>query len=263
MEQGQTLYQAVFTNSAFAAQSKTVTDIPALGHDWGEAVYTWSADNRTVTATHICLRNASHEESEVVAVTTSVAKEATCTEQGQTLYRAVFANSAFAAQSKTLTDIPALGHDWSEPTYTWSSDHKTVTAKRVCLHDGKHQETEAVSADYVIAKSPTSSAAGQRTWTSGRFTNQAFAVQQTTVSDIPALNSLNGLKLPAAARTIEEEAFVGGAFQYVIIPDGCVTIGSKAFADCPNLIYVYIPASVTSIADDAFAGNTQVMIDQK
>ena len=70
------------------------------------------------------------------------------------------------------------------------------------------------------------------------------------------------LALPADLQIIEKEAFAGAAFEAVIIPDGCTSIGSRAFANCPNLVYVRIPASVTSIADDAFEGCGQVVIDR-
>ena len=68
--------------------------------------------------------------------------------------------------------------------------------------------------------------------------------------------------LPARLKTIEEEAFSGAAFEAVIIPDGCESIGSRAFANCPNLVYVRIPASVMYIAEDAFEGCDQVVIDR-
>ena len=58
--------------------------------------------------------------------------------------------------------------------------------------------------------------------------------------------------LPSALKTIEAEAFAGGAFQYAYLPEGTASIGSKAFADCPNLDYIYIPESCLSIAKDAF-----------
>ena len=159
--------------------------------------------------------------------------------------------------------VSALGHAWSDPIYTWSADHTAVTAERVCANDASHNETETAAATYVITASPTATAAGLRTWTSGAFDNSVFSVQQVTVADIPALNAMNALTLPAATGIVEAEAFEGGAFQCVVIPDGCATIGSKAFADCPNLIYVCIPASVTSVAADAFAGDEQAIIDRK
>ena len=58
--------------------------------------------------------------------------------------------------------------------------------------------------------------------------------------------------LPAALTTIEDEAFIGGAFIYVKLPDKAVSIGWHAFADCPNLMYIYIPAQTTEIDEEAF-----------
>ena len=38
--------------------------------------------------------------------------------------------------------------------------------------------------------------------------------------------------------------------------------GSKAFSNCRNLVYVYIPAGVTILAPDAFAGCPNVIIER-
>ena len=62
------------------------------------------------------------------------------------------------------------------------------------------------------------------------------------------------LILPSSLTAIEDEAFSGGAFSYVVLPDGAETIGWHAFADCPKLAYIYIPASVASIDENAFDG---------
>ena len=62
------------------------------------------------------------------------------------------------------------------------------------------------------------------------------------------------LKLPAFLKEIGEEAFTGCSEESVIVPDGCETIGARAFADSANLRTITIPASVTSIAADAFDG---------
>ena len=60
--------------------------------------------------------------------------------------------------------------------------------------------------------------------------------------------------LPSSLRALEEEAFANVPVQIVELPEGCQSIGSRAFADCAQLRGVRIPASVTSISDDAFAG---------
>ncbi len=70
------------------------------------------------------------------------------------------------------------------------------------------------------------------------------------------------LKLPSSLTAIGDEAFMGSLCEAIIIPDGCTAIGSKAFANCKNLVYVRVPNSVKSIAADAFAGCGDVIIDR-
>ena len=57
---------------------------------------------------------------------------------------------------------------------------------------------------------------------------------------------------PDAMTTIGNEAFAGGVFTYVKLPENAVSIGWHAFADCPNLAYIYIPALTTQIDEQAF-----------
>ena len=66
--------------------------------------------------------------------------------------------------------------------------------------------------------------------------------------------------LPAALTTIEEEAFMNAAFTYTVLPETCTTIGSRAFAYCPNLKHIYIPEATIAIATDAFEGVTGLII---
>ena len=73
--------------------------------------------------------------------------------------------------------------------------------------------------------------------------------------------AVNVLRLPKNLRTIEAAAFEGVTATYVILPSGVESIGSRAFADCPNLARVIIPASVRVIDDNAFAGSSQVTFE--
>ena len=66
--------------------------------------------------------------------------------------------------------------------------------------------------------------------------------------------------LPDSLTTIEAEAFEGGAFRYVQLSEGTASISSRAFADCPNLRYIYIPEATGTIAKDAFEGVTGLTI---
>ena len=236
--------------------------VSAIGHDWSEIVYTWSADNKSVTATRTCARDGCGEaETETVAATSEVTKQPTCTAKGETTYTsAEFENEAFAAQAKTLDDVPALGHEWGDVVYIWSSDDKSVTAARACARDGCDEaETETAQYTFALAKAPTDAEMGETVYTA-TFENAAFDVEKT-VADIPALNDMALLKLPAGLTTIDDEAFMGLACEGILIPDGCTSIGSKAFANCSKLVYVRIPAGVEDIAGDAFDGCPLVRID--
>ena len=66
--------------------------------------------------------------------------------------------------------------------------------------------------------------------------------------------------LPAALTEIGEEAFMGGAFTYVKLPENTDTIGKNAFANCPNLKYIYIPKDCLWIDRYAFTGVTGLTI---
>lgn len=90
------------------------TVIPATGHDWGEPTYQWSDDGKTCTATRVCQNDETHVETAEATVTGTVTREAACAEPGETTYTAVFTADWASAQTKTLKDIPALGHDYKD-----------------------------------------------------------------------------------------------------------------------------------------------------
>ena len=62
-------------------------------------------------------------------------------------------------------------------------------------------------------------------------------------------------------KTIEEEAFMGCAFQYVVLGEQVEAIGAGAFRDCAELRRITIPDSVTEIAEDAFEGCVNLTIE--
>ncbi len=67
------------------------------------------------------------------------------------------------------------------------------------------------------------------------------------------------LYLPASLKRIEDEAFTGSSAMVVGIPDGCEYIGSKAFANCADLMCVLFPNNDMIIKPDAFSGCSKVM----
>ena len=214
---------------------------------------------------------------------------------GQTRYTSqAFIDPAFSVQSVTETDIPALGHDWMQVNTLWEKGFAAVTAKRVCRRDITHMVTETAQtimtetpascttpgvrvytavfqdpvfdgyiAEFsVLAEQPLGHNWGEMTFTlnDGMLTASHVCLRDNAHTESRVITSI--LFLPTGTQAIEEEAFAGGPFEAVIIPDGCVSIGSRAFAGCENLLYVKIPASVTDIAPDAFDGCPNVIVER-
>ncbi|MBR4727189.1 MAG: leucine-rich repeat protein, partial [Clostridia bacterium] len=156
-----------------------------------------------------------------------------------------------------MADPCADGHDWGDLIIEWASDGSAVTATRVCSRDETHVET--APAAFVLAQAPTADTAGKTLYTAVFESEPCDA--QAIVEDIPALSDLDVLYLPDDLTAIEDEAFMNADCEAVIIPDGCVSIGARAFAGCERLIYISIPASVTDMAEDALEDCAIVRVD--
>ena len=169
------------------------------------------------------------------------------------------ADYSFSWASSHGVSCDVLHHDWQDAVYTWTDNNMKVEARCVCANYAAHTVTETVDTVLTL-QAPDDETPGSATYTA-EFTEDAVSAQTKTVT-IPALGELRVLRLPANLQEIDEEAFAGLNVQAVIIPDGCDTVGDRAFADCPNLLYIRIPAGVTSIAADAFEGSGQAVIDR-
>lgn len=66
--------------------------------------------------------------------------------------------------------------------------------------------------------------------------------------------------LPENLQTIEAEAFMNCSFVHIILGENVVSIGEKAFCNSSALTLIYIPASTTSIASNAFEGCSKLVI---
>lgn len=155
------------------------------GHDWNDATYTWSDDGSYCIATRTCKNDAAHEEKATAIITKEKTKDPTCTANGETTYTATFAESWAAKQSKAVKDIPATGHSWGEPVYTWSEDGKACTATRTCKNDSSHTETAKGSITNEQTKAPTCTGKGETTYTA-TFDVDWAKEQEKVIADIPS-----------------------------------------------------------------------------
>ena len=85
------------------------------------------------------------------------------------------------------TEIPALGHDYGTPVYTWNDDLTECTAMVVCQRNVQHSIVKAGIVTETITKEPTQSEKGSKTVTA-TFTDEHFQTQ-TKVVEIPSLHT--------------------------------------------------------------------------
>ena len=114
------------------------------------------------------------------------AKAPTCTEAGNKEYykggdKLYTSDDPATAKETTLAEvtIPATGHNYAEPTYEFSADRKTCTAKRVCKNDATHVETETVDVVETVITAATYESEGESKYTA-TFKNPVFAEQTIT-----------------------------------------------------------------------------------
>ena len=77
---------------------------------------------------------------------------------------------------------------------------------------------------------------------------------------IPVVDVPQKLVLPVELEAIEAEAFAGDACVCVVLPESCREIGVAAFANCAQLRFVEVPASVTAIDSTAFSGCSDQLV---
>lgn len=107
-------------------------------------------------------------------------KQATCTSAGwkdatKCLECSVVLNPGIS--------IAALGHDYGTPSYIWTSDNKTCTAKRICTRNDSHVEIEDASTTSSVKIAATCTTKGTTTYRA-IFSNTAFNTQTMDAQDI-------------------------------------------------------------------------------
>ncbi|MBR4224244.1 MAG: hypothetical protein IKR73_05490, partial [Oscillospiraceae bacterium] len=189
---GTTTYTAVFTDPMFTAQTKDADDIPATGkhsypYVWSDE-YSWSSTHMNCSASATC-RNCGHTIYGYATVTKETTKEPTCTETGTCTYTATFSSSTFTTQTYS-EPIPALGHSWYEPSYSWSSTGSYCYASVSCSRCSTYV-TEYGTITSKVKTPATSETMGTTTYTA-TFTKAPFTVQTKDIQDIPVVSYTYG-----------------------------------------------------------------------
>ncbi|WP_248921888.1 Cna B-type domain-containing protein [Olsenella intestinalis] len=180
------------------------TVVHATGHDWGDwRIVKPATESEKGEMLRICHNDFTHMQTrdipkvghihELVRV---AARPATCTEDGNIEYwkcadegcGMLFRDPAgIEWVHEEAVVVHALGHEWAEPTYEWGTGDATVSARRTCLRDASHAESETVGVDDITYLEPTCTTPGKALKVSQPFENGAFLVQAKDGADMPAL----------------------------------------------------------------------------
>ncbi len=171
---GETTYTAAFESGLFSTQTKVLENVPATGHTPAEAVEenrveatcTAAGSYDSVVYCSVCGKELSREAKTIPALGhTEVeipAVAATCTDSGLTAgVKCSVCGEILTAQET----VPALGHAWGEPIWTWADDHSNANAAFVCGNDASHKESVEVTNIELVVVDPTPTEAGSETYT--------------------------------------------------------------------------------------------------
>ncbi len=193
---------------------------------------------------------------------------------------AVDENGTVTGVNQGQTTITAVTESGLSLTYDFTVilrlDGIQLSATDICLIQGQNVEfgnirtipaqantgefTFSVDADDVLSVDAAGHihaiAAGEAVITVGVPQNDEITVN----CHVTVVDSMSKLQLPGALSEIEEEAFAGITAEALVIPDGAVSIGRRAFADNSVLKQVVLPASLTTISNDAFGDAAMTII---
>lgn len=242
-------------------------EIPAKGHQYGEPEFELTEDGNGCTAVFSCERG---DRTVTLAAEAEMTGEVqpTCTVPGSRTYTATLTISdeitivdgveerlPVGTYSKTLTkEIPAAGHkdtisvEAVEATCT-EAGHTAEHKCSVCGEVLTESETVPAKGHTPVADPAVAPTCTESGLTEGSHCGVCGAVLEEQ-KEVPVLKTL---WLPEDLTEIGDNAFEGGAFEAVVIPDRCAYVGHEAFKNCEGLIYVSCPAD-TEIEEDAFRG---------
>ncbi len=141
---GTTTYTATFTptnaseyTQASYTDTKEVQDIAALGHLYGNPVWSWTDDGKSASVIFKCAHNANHTKTEDGTITSEVTTDPTCTVKGTTTYTATYtvptADGAIFddteySDTKAVQDVDANGHKITSIVITAQPTNKSYFA---------------------------------------------------------------------------------------------------------------------------------------
>lgn len=178
-------YRCKVSNNAGSVTSKAaILTVNQHEHEWGEPAWTWSEDGKTATATFTCAE-CGETQNVKATVTSTVTTDPTCTGNGTTTYTATATlDGKDYTATKDVADIPATGHKWSGPNWSWNGTKATATF--TCKNDASHTQTVTAAVTSTVKTDPTCTENGVTEYTATVEHDGTTYTATKNVADIPA-----------------------------------------------------------------------------
>ncbi len=196
--------------------------------NWSEPTYLWFNNNAKVQGRRNCLNHDKHYEL-VNVDTTYTEVEATCFEDGERVYTAVFDKEGYETQTKTVR-LSATGHIW---------DTSVITKQPTMKEEGERVYTCTVCGE-------------TRTERILRLDRVRCGNNLSAEIDDGSVLTISGTGAMYDYSVEDPEPWEGLPIS-VVIEDGATSIGKYAFSGCETLVGVLIGKDVRSIGESAFA----------
>ena len=164
----------IFTDCSFDSEKNP--DLNAVGE--GTIASGVTGEEGSAVLANICVDYyGGHNYSDEWAVETA----ATCTEAGSKYHPCERCGA-----KEGITEIPATGHEYGEPVWSWREDGKSCTATFICENDETHQETPEVTITSEVKTPATSTQNGVTEYTATTTFEGMTYTDTKEVADIPA-----------------------------------------------------------------------------
>ena len=180
---------AVITAAAEGGITASCTVEVLHTHAWELTGWTWQDDFNGAEASFIC-QGCGMELTYPAEISSYLIQEASCTEDG-----AISHTASVVLEGTTYTDykeqtIPATGHDYGDPVWTWAEDYSTAAAAFTCKNDASHMENVSATVTSEVTKEATEEEEGLEVYTAS-VTFNGNSYTDTVEKTIPRLDHVH------------------------------------------------------------------------
>ena len=191
-----------------ATVTKYSEEAPVIEYDYDNIQWTWAEYGESCSVYIPAIDPNNDPLIADASVEVTYRNEPQCEVDGYLTATATFV----APNGETYTDLyqcvlPATGHTYGEPEYTWDVDYYRCYAIRKCINNVEHYEEEFAYSEYEVVIEPTTETEGLGRYTAV-FENEAFETQTVEVT-LPVVEETNMETFSDFSNCVNQSSMMG------------------------------------------------------